>query len=381
MDVGGGRVIGVGDDWCPKIGGFCTKLREGLYNFVVMVEDIPITSDYFIDGGPLSGGSPTGNPADHRKSKVPVDFMAYLYDGPMYYCDSACTSAAGVATYANSNGIYDTCAICGMGPLAAFNSTVCAAGASVGNCAQLASDGVSLVPPTDACKLNQAPSFISVNGRENNTIDTPEVTKWSTAHDAILASGLGAVDVETFEYPQISQYYGDAVRFYVTAVDYDECTALTLESTGLPETFSSAPGDWRRARLDEYIYPTVNTGTMVRRLFTWEAPPGSVLNAGLDNRDEKTLVCFTAYDVYFATADPFYCVMINLIDDPNGTYIFRRKGIERVSKGIERIVLGNGLQVPRYYRRVWPQGTSFSQLPSAVISIVDHPLGSPSLYV
>jgi len=45
------------DVWCPKDGGSCTKLREGLYNFVVMVEDIPTTSDYFIDGG-----SPTGNP-------------------------------------------------------------------------------------------------------------------------------------------------------------------------------------------------------------------------------------------------------------------------------------------------------------------------------
>ena len=159
-------------------------------------------------------------------------------------------SAAGVATYANLNGIYDTCAICGMGPLAAFNSTVCAVGASGGSCAILLCGQVgctvSLVPPTDVCKINQAPSFISVNGRENNTFDTPEVTKWSTAHDAIVNAGEGVVDVETFEYPQIFQYYGAAVRFYVTAVDYDECTALTLESTGLPETFSSAPDDWRR---------------------------------------------------------------------------------------------------------------------------------------
>jgi hypothetical protein len=29
--------------------------------------------------------------------------------------------------------------------------------------------------------------------------------------------------------------------------------------------------------------------------------------------------------------------------------------------------------------KVWPRGTSFSQLPSAVISTADHPLGSPSL--
>jgi hypothetical protein len=30
--------------------------------------------------------------------------------------------------------------------------------------------------------------------------------------------------------------------------------------------------------------------------------------------------------------------------------------------------------------RVWPRGTDFSQLPSAVISTVDPPLGSPSLF-
>jgi hypothetical protein len=32
------------------------------------------------------------------------------------------------------------------------------------------------------------------------------------------------------------------------------------------------------------------------------------------------------------------------------------------------------------YMAAWPRGTGFSQLPSAVTSTVDHPLGSPSLW-
>jgi hypothetical protein len=35
-------------------------------------------------------------------------------------------------------------------------------------------------------------------------------------------------------------------------------------------------------------------------------------------------------------------------------------------------------QITIIFASLWPRGTAFSQLPSAVISTVDHPLGFPS---
>eukprot|EP00898_Chlorokybus_atmophyticus_P000927 jgi/Chlat1/1835/Chrsp14S00120 len=68
------------------------KLRAGLYNMVVMVSD--------------------------GKVKVPLDFMLYLYDGNLNFCNENCLSnVAGTPTFANSDGIYGTqhCTICGLG--------------------------------------------------------------------------------------------------------------------------------------------------------------------------------------------------------------------------------------------------------------------------
>jgi len=56
---------------------------------------------------------------------------------------------------------------------------------------------------------------------------------------------------------------------------------------------------------------------MVRRKFTWQAPPSSEYDESQDTRDAATLVCFYAYDIYYASADPFYCVNINLKPKPS----------------------------------------------------------------
>jgi hypothetical protein len=39
------------------------------------------------------------------------------------------------------------------------------------------------------------------------------------------------------------------------------------------------------------------------------------------------------------------------------------------------------LRVYKCTRKLWSRGSGFPQLPSAVISTVDHPLGSPSLLI
>eukprot|EP00241_Pyramimonas_parkeae_P001108 CAMPEP_0114260162 /NCGR_PEP_ID=MMETSP0058-20121206/20315_1 /TAXON_ID=36894 /ORGANISM="Pyramimonas parkeae, CCMP726" /LENGTH=570 /DNA_ID=CAMNT_0001375329 /DNA_START=114 /DNA_END=1823 /DNA_ORIENTATION=- len=87
---------------CPKQNGACTKLRTGLYNFVVMVEDRPTSVEvrrlYQQDDQGLD---------DVWMSKAPLDFMAYLYDGPMFYCNQACrNSQPGAGAFASISGMY-----------------------------------------------------------------------------------------------------------------------------------------------------------------------------------------------------------------------------------------------------------------------------------
>ncbi|KAK3269713.1 hypothetical protein CYMTET_21856 [Cymbomonas tetramitiformis] len=63
--------------WCPHKQDYCDDIRQGLYNMIVAVEDIPsneVILQYTQEGV---------SPENAYMSKSIVDFMVYLYDGPM----------------------------------------------------------------------------------------------------------------------------------------------------------------------------------------------------------------------------------------------------------------------------------------------------------
>eukprot|EP00239_Pterosperma_sp_CCMP1384_P011772 CAMPEP_0197863746 /NCGR_PEP_ID=MMETSP1438-20131217/41443_1 /TAXON_ID=1461541 /ORGANISM="Pterosperma sp., Strain CCMP1384" /LENGTH=593 /DNA_ID=CAMNT_0043481761 /DNA_START=146 /DNA_END=1924 /DNA_ORIENTATION=+ len=115
-----------------------TPLPVGLYNMVVMIEDLPKDEEerlmYELPGDEhktnFSPGSAKHQAVDFTyKSKIPLDHMLYLYDGPLSFCNSACkdnkkidiissivtpaqsntpadSTYPGVPTFADRDGIY-----------------------------------------------------------------------------------------------------------------------------------------------------------------------------------------------------------------------------------------------------------------------------------
>ena len=165
-----------GRPYCPATDAECTKLRTGLYNFVIMIHDkVPLERTELY-------------PNRLYKSKVPIDFMAYLYDGPMYYCKSDCrpdptADIAGKPTFASIKGTYGSgdaskCSVCGLGPGSATATSNCTANPNPNTtCYGLAADGLSIVPPTNVCVLNRPPYFYQQAEKfgVNNNPDTPQV--------------------------------------------------------------------------------------------------------------------------------------------------------------------------------------------------------------
>ncbi|QDZ20408.1 hypothetical protein A3770_04p29260 [Chloropicon primus] len=295
----------------------CEKMPQGLYNVVVMVSD--------------------GN------SKVPIDFMVYLYDGQLHFCNKYCKdnkmgapnpvgvtqnpytdnyeglaykpAYAGTQTFADKDGIYgadflvegtalrfaQSCTICGMGT---GNTTACTPMAADDQCG-VDSFG-SIVPATGACVINQPPRFVSdgtVTITSTRSIyDTPGLAEYN-ANKALGA--IGAVD-GTYELPKVQGYFGKELSFSVTAQDDDDCSELLVDSTVLPE------GSYLEDA--EYLvnYETFPNGQKVRRKFKW---PASMVG-GSDTRAAKSKACFYAFDKYLVTAQPFYCIEINLIPEP-----------------------------------------------------------------
>ena len=267
---------------CPNAGGEgCSKLRSGFYNMVVMVSD----------------------KSDARASgvKVPVDFMTYLYDGPMHYCGESCKkNKAGLLTHADLDGIHGSCSVCGYGEGNMTTST-CQAETADGDCGIAQSvwnseDQVletSIVPsPTSACKLNTAPIF-ATTGLVNGALNNPRLDIYENS----VATG-------SQEKPVITKYAGEDFEFYITAMDTDGCagstTPLSVHAVGLPVG----------AAFSDPEVLSVPEGTMVRRKFTWDAAGGS------DARPEKSLACFYATDGYLATAEPYYCIELHLHQKP-----------------------------------------------------------------
>ena len=295
----------------------CEKMPQGLYNVVVIVSD--------------------GN------SKVPIDFMVYLYDGQMHFCNKYCKdnkktapnpvdvtqnsysdnyqgttytpAYPGVQTFADKDGIYgadflvegtalrfaQSCTICGIG---SSNSSACTPVAADNQCG-VTSLG-SIVPATGACIINQPPKFvsdgtISISPTKSIT-DSPGLAEFNA--NKVLGS-IGALD-GTYTLPQVQGYYGRDVSFSVTAQDDDDCSELLVESTIMP--------DGAYLEDAEYLvnYDAFPNGQKVRKKFKWPANG----DASSDTRAEKSKACFYAFDKYLVTATPFYCVEIVLKVEP-----------------------------------------------------------------
>eukprot|EP00240_Pyramimonas_obovata_P000311 CAMPEP_0118935440 /NCGR_PEP_ID=MMETSP1169-20130426/15642_1 /TAXON_ID=36882 /ORGANISM="Pyramimonas obovata, Strain CCMP722" /LENGTH=1049 /DNA_ID=CAMNT_0006878481 /DNA_START=130 /DNA_END=3279 /DNA_ORIENTATION=- len=209
------------DNVPPGKGG--QPLPEGLYNMVVMVHDVALSIDV--------NGTPSEAPVmdtyrreghavfDQRyqqtftyKVKVPLDYMLYLYTGPMGFCNKGCkdnkehdlasslqgeanapadNAYPGIPTFADVEGVYGQSAdrvvvegLAGAYPAAGFSAAdgyagmdaflrlndqqcrICSYGTQSVECVPFAADGVcgvaaggSLVPTADACKLNTRPYF------------------------------------------------------------------------------------------------------------------------------------------------------------------------------------------------------------------------------
>mmetsp|Transcript_8840 Transcript_8840/g.11998 ORF Transcript_8840/g.11998 Transcript_8840/m.11998 type:complete len:920 (-) Transcript_8840:188-2947(-) len=203
-------------------------LPVGLYNMVVMVHDVSLVENE--DGSVIENMEIMdvySNLAGHNvfdlrynqtftyKIKVPLDYMLYLYDGPIYFCNKGCkdnkeveiedslnglansvndSSYPGVETYADRDGVYgyrfpvsssqqaytypltsnfsspwtgmdkmlgryaQECTICGYGSGTA-DPIKCSPFGEDGLCGTLNTDTNTLIPTSFACVENQPPYF------------------------------------------------------------------------------------------------------------------------------------------------------------------------------------------------------------------------------
>ena len=105
--------------------------------------------------------------------------------------------------------------------------------------------------------------------------------------------------------PKITTYLGEKVDFFVTAIDTDDCTELTLEAiTLLPY------GGGTQATLGPYEYltdyPEYPQGAKIRRRFAWSWDNPLSEPARADPRPRTSFICFYAFDKYEITATPFH---------------------------------------------------------------------------
>lgn len=275
---------------CPNADGTgCSKLRSGFYNMVVMVSD----------------------KSDKRTSgvKVPVDFLAYLYDGPMSFCGKNCqANAPGIPTHADLDGLYgvQSCTICGYGEGNATASQ-CTPVSADGECGLTQStwnshDQVletSIVPnPNSACKTNTPPKFVTT-GLVNGILNNPRLDMYEDAVNGVAQ-----------QKPAVTKYLGEAFEFYVTAMDTDDCADLVVGAINLPVGATLSPYEV----LSDY--ENNNLGKKVRRKFTWKWENTEGKSVSEDPRPRESMVCFYASDNYLITAEPYYCIELHLKTKP-----------------------------------------------------------------
>jgi len=361
-----------------------TPLPVGLYNMVVMIHDYqPVweTSDadikaaYEADANRKVLWKKPGIEVPY-KAKVPLDFMLYLYDGNLGFCNRACkdnklidiessllgtsngpadSDYPGIQTFADKDGIYgiqtakqltDTyaypggaiapftdldkglkryaqrCTICGYGVM---NASMCTPFEADNVCGEM--QGASLVPTASACQTNTPPQFRyteDLGGRLSNPLVEVYHENLNFVHELNNPLTTEENCGYTYRVPVIEIYKGAEFDFYVTANDTNDCTELTLDSTGLPSSRDAevygrlVEGIYSTFSDEEMLvdYPEFPEGMVLRKRFNWEAPPGSGLDPALDTRPELSKVCFYGFDKYLLTNQPFYCLMLKIVYEP-----------------------------------------------------------------
>jgi len=275
--------------------GGCSRLETGLYNFVVMIEEV--------------------SPSGAGRIKVPVDFLVYLYDTGVSFCGDGCAvpinagaSIAGLPTFADRDGIYGTAM---NGTSSSRVCTICSYQGQTQPCN--ASD--VLLPASCSCNVNNPPRFYQSPLKEyQNLRETPLLEEWE-AYSAAGATG---------QLPYLNFYRGEDVEFYVAGIDEDDCAEVYVEATSLP----GAPGS--QALVSEAIYETQfpsgsssASGTLVRKKFSWSANLASGESYLNDPRPSTSIACFTVSDKYLYhspldgtnTLRP-YCIEIRLEPPP-----------------------------------------------------------------
>eukprot|EP00959_Pyramimonas_sp_CCMP1952_P229486 4798226-Pyramimonas_sp.AAC.1 len=134
--------------------------------------------------------------------------------------------------------------------------------------------------------------------------------------DLSLPFGLSPASAEVYMLlpKQVSYELGQTVEFTLQAYDTDQCSEVSISDVGLAFNMDlSAPTRMESLGVDD-------APKSVQRTFTWPAyffdETGTMVettNAGLDQRDQFSVVCFYTSDSYLLTVLPFHCVEITLV--------------------------------------------------------------------
>ena len=251
-----GKTSGIAVATSTGILTFTTETKaSGLYNQVVMVET--------------------------TAAKIPVDFTMYVYD-PVSFCHADCVASTGLATFADADGVYDQCTICGNGVTSDY--TLCTPVFQSAGCPEEGDTFSGVKPSADACQANQAPKFVS---------PTPGIDSEGAASPAYPGRAT------------ITAFSGSDVTFEIHAEDLDSCSELEIVLVNPPDN---------TALLNKSNYTGGSGKPATKATFVWPAPS---IEASEDKRPATSVVCFYAFDKYAASLAPYlHCVDITIQAGP-----------------------------------------------------------------
>ena len=213
----------------------------GLYNQVVMIEN-----------------------AD---SKIAVDFTMYVYE-PVSFCHADCVTTAGLATFADADGIYGGCTICSNGAQSDYNLCTPVFGSQ--GCPGEGDTLTGVTPSEASCVANRPPQFVT---------PTPGIDEEGAASPAYPARTV------------VTANAGSDVTFEIAAEDPDSCSELEIRLVNPPKN---------AALMNVSAFEHQTTGRpSTRAIFVWPAPS---VEARLDDRPKDSVVCFHAIDKYATSA-------------------------------------------------------------------------------
>ena len=249
-------------------------------------------------------------------AKVPVDFLIYLYKTPSFcHADCAPSATGGLTTFADSDGIYGGCTICGDGTSSDF--TKCTPVYQTAGCPGIENDPPPPPPPfpppplpppnppTPPSPPPPSPPVVDVGGatppawrRLQQDLSPgsgpvfgirPSAAACQINSAPLLKEPTPGYSGTSREVLGAANYVhavarGSEIVIELAAEDPDSCTELTIKVTGMPETAT--------------LSSTVQTGTNAAATFTW---PVGTDDARLDSRPDHTVICVHAFDKYAAS--------------------------------------------------------------------------------